>query len=241
MYTINKSMTDKLLTFKSQNKSFMEEAEAINKSVFMECVCAFHNNGDCKYSELAFTEKYVYQYVDIENGKAIKGIESITIKSRPLSVRDVFILRPSKTSTKFVLENSLKSLLDCTCGNLAKNYMTDRESFCQVKVYAKYDNTLECFVCETSSSINQLEKQVNRFFEIFFGEDRPIARKEDVRILIDSMTQAKLKKNDSGYVTSGELVLLDKLLILAYECKNNRSYNWKGKFSGAKKPKNTDR
>ena len=236
MYTVNN--LEKLLTFKSQNKGFIEEAEKINAMAFNECRKAFFNDGNPKYHELAFTDNFTYQYIEVESGKAIKGIESISIKNKALSVRDVFILKASKTSTKAVLDNGLKSLLDCTCGNLAKNYMAEKESFCQVKIWGKYDITLECFTCDTSDSINQLEKQVNRFFEILFGENAPIARKADVRILTDSMTMAKLKKNSSGYITSGELVLLEKLLVLAYECKNNRSYDWKGRFNGARAPKN---
>ena len=239
MYTVNN--LDKLLTFKSQNKGFIEEVEKINSMAFNECRKAFFNDGNPKYTELAFTENFTYQYIEVESGKAIKGIESIIIKNKPLSVRDVFVLKASKTSTKAVLDNGLKSLLDCTCGNLARNYMTDKESFGQVKIWGKYDNTLECFTCDTSESINQLEKQVNRFFEILFGENAPIARKSDIRILADSMTQAKLKKNKSGYTTSGELALLEKLLILAFECKNNRVYGWSGKFGGAKAPKNNNK
>ena len=196
MYTVNN--LDKLLTFKSQNKAFVEEAEKINSMAFNECRKAFFNDGKPQFTELAFTENFTYQYIEVENGKPIKGIESITIKNKVLSVRDVFILKASKTSTKAVLDNGLKSLLDCTCGNLAKNYMADKENFGQVKIWGKYDSTLECFTCDTSDSINQLEKQVNRFFELLFGENAPIARKADVRILADSLTTAKLKKNASG-------------------------------------------
>lgn len=239
MYTVKN--LDKLLTFKTQNKGFIEEAEKINFNTFNECRKAFFNDGKPNYTELAFTNNYTYQYIEIESSKTIKGIESITIKSKALTVKDVFVLKASKTSTKAELDNNLKSLLDCTCGNLAKNYMTDKESFGQVKIWGKYDSTLECFTCETSNSINNLEKQVNRFFEILFGKNAPIARKADVRILIDAMTQAKLKKDSSKYITSGELVLLEKLLILAYECKNNRVYAWNGKFNGAKAPKNTNK
>lgn len=250
MYKISKENLEMLLTHKTQNNKFVADVDAINNTVFLDSMNAFLNAGKPDFASLAFTDKFDYQYIVVESGKVVKGIESITIKTKSLKCADVFALKTNKKSYKVALPNDLKTLLDCCCGNLAKNYMTSRDNIEAVKIYADFDKSLNCFVSDEktgrdASSKTQLEKQINRLFTMFFGENVVTARKgktngnntDDVQMLIDAQTKAILKKDKSGFVTSGELVLLDNLMILAYECKHNRVYTHKGKYASGKAPK----
>lgn len=155
--------------------------------------------------------------------------------TKMLKVNDVFILKSNKNSYKKVLAGDLYTMLECFGANVLECEISalDDDTLTKMTIYNKYIPALDCFTCDTRTSVNQLEKQMQEFFNYFFGDKAPKAKKSHVKHLKRQYVLA----NKNGYRNGNALVLLQLIINHAYDCKHNIQYVVKSGLNSHKAPK----
>lgn len=165
----------------------------------------------------------------VDFNQLVDGVqyEQITETGEPifrmLKVNDLYILKANKHSKKIVLNGDIVTLLECFGCNLlsAKLDEIGDDTLLKLKVYTKYQPALECFTCETSTSINQLEKQLDSIFVALLGEENaPKVKKSIVRHIKEQYTIA----NADGYKNGNILTLLQLIVNHAFDARYDVQY-----------------
>lgn len=132
-----------------------------------------------------------------------------------LRVNDIYILKANKNSKKLVLNADIVTLLECFGCNLLDAKLEDikDDTLLKLKVHTQYIPSLSCFTCDTRTSINQLEKQLQEIFTTLLGENAPQVKKTYVRHLKEQYTIA----NADGYKNGNILVLLQLIINHAFD------------------------
>ena len=98
----------------------------------------------CKYN--------VYTY-DEDN-------DDIKLETAVIKATDCFILKPNSKSHKRVVAGELYTMLESFGCNLSDAYLSAVADDGTMHRYAQYKPSLDCFICETCTSGNMLEKQL---------------------------------------------------------------------------------
>ena len=158
---------------------------------------------------------------------------------KTLKINDIFILKSNKNSYKKVLAQDLYTMLECFGVNILECELSsiDDDTLAKMNVYTKYIPEFDCFTCDTSTSVNQLEKQLQEFFTYMFGENAPKAKKSHVKHLKRQYVLA----NKNGYKNGNALVLLQLIINHAYDSKHNIQYVVKSGLNTHKAPKDNNK
>jgi len=196
----------------------------VNNIVKSQAVDAIVTVDGINWSQLI--DGVIYEQLDDNNEPTFKT----------LKVSDLFILKANKNSNKSVIKNDLYTMLECFGANILEAELSsiDDETLAKMVVHTKYVPSLECFTCNTCTSINQLEKQFAEFLVYFLGENAPQAKKTYVKHLKRQYVSA----NKKGYRNGNALALLQLVINHAYDCKHNIAYEVKSGLASHKAPKN---
>lgn len=206
----NFPMTDELAKLVANGMNHDDALKNVNDRVKFVAVGKVVNGKNVNLSQLVDGVQYEQL---AENGDTI---------FKMLRVNDIYILKANKNSKKLVLDKNITTLLECFGCNLLDAKLDDiaDESLLRLKVHTQYIPSLSCFTCDTRTSVNQLEKQLNEILVTLLGENAPQVKKSYVRHLKEQYTIA----NENGYKNGNILVLLQLIVNHAFDCRYSVEY-----------------
>lgn len=157
--------------------------------------------------------------------------------SKMLRVSDLFILKANSKSTKTVIKSDLFVMLESFGVNLldAEIDSLDDDTLFKLKVYTKHQPAFECFTCDTCTSNNMLEAQLQEFFNYFYGVD---SAPKALKTYVKHLKKMYIKASKEGYKNGNALALLQLIINHAYDCKYGIKYEVKSALASHKAPKN---
>ena len=151
---------------------------------------------------------------------------------RLLKANNLFILKANKKSNKIKLSDESITLLTVFGANLLDNKLdTLDESILKIKRYARAKAEFDCFTCETCTSKNKLEEQLQVIFDTMCEGIK--AKKS----YVTHLQECYIKANEYGYKNGNEIVLLQLAIEHAFDCKYSVKYNIDSKLTIHKSPK----
>lgn len=153
----------------------------------------------------------------------------------PLKVSKVVILKKNKNSKKIVLDSKVKTLISVFGANLLDNEIESLkdETLPMLKRYIKLDKKFECFTCETRTSNNKLEEQLQVIFDLLVGENVIKAKKT----YVTHLQKCYIKATESGYKAGNEMIVLQLVINHAFDARYNIKYNVESRLEVHKAPK----
>jgi hypothetical protein len=228
MLITNENLHEKANALINKGISLLESVEIVNGTMRQTAVNEVITANGIRWDILVYG--VMYEVLTVTDGK----IDEETA-FKPLKVSDCFILKANKNSNKTVIPSKLLTLVkafginvtDAKYGDLADDTLP------KMVTYTKYNTEYECFTCETSTSVNQLEKQFQIFLDIFMGENVAKSRKTYVKHLKEQYVKAVT----DGYKNGNEVALLQLIINHAFDATIGKLYTVKSGLEAHKKPK----
>lgn len=191
----------------------------LNKVAFDKVV----NNGVVDFLQLS--DKVYVEQID----------ENLDTYFAELKVNKIVIIKKNSKSTKILLPSKVKTLLTVFGANILDNKLAliGDESLPLMKRFVKIDKKFDCFLCDTCTSNNKLEEQLQVIFNELFGENVIKAKKTYVAHLRESFVKAI----PDGYKNGNELALLQLVLNHSFDAHYNIKYTVKSGLETHKEPK----
>lgn len=212
---------------KLEKSAKMHAINSINEQSLNDAIATIYTKDGIKWAKLVEGVTYDTLVIDDSN--------NIDVAIKTVKVGDVFILKANSKSSKHVIPGDLYTMLECFGVNLSNAYFNTLDNaIAKMHVYAKYIPTMECFVNETCTSNNQLEKQLNEFITYFYGENTDIKAK---KCYVVHLKQQFTKVTNTGYRNGNAINLLQLVINHVADCKNNTVYVAKSGLNSHKAPK----
>lgn len=197
------------------------------------------NNGEKMKAFNQFFDGKVYNWALLTYGIYYANVndDNTEVVTKKLSVNDCCILKANKKSYKALIPTKILTPVKVFGVNVADakrlNIGIDDGTITKLAVNAKYNITEECFTCDTCTSINQLEKQMQYICNTMYGNDFVKIKKSYVRHLVEQFTKAI---ND-GYRNGNEIALMQLIVNHTYDAIINKVYDNKSSLEMHRKPK----
>lgn len=215
-------------TFGKDAEAVKDYAEKHNKKAMAEAIASCFNGDSFKWD--FFIEGVSYSHIDHEVEDDTKAISMKVLK-----VSDIFCKKSTKNSNKKELPLVIMGMLNQYGHNLGIDFLKGKEgvnvqlkekAVAELKLYTKYTNAPKCFF-ENATSNKGHERQLQEFFNTFYGENQVIATKHYVDHLKESFIVATKK----GYADKSEIAFLQLICNEAYNCKHGKKYNFKSSLT----------
>lgn len=168
-----------------------------------------------------------YQQIDVNGEFYFKEVKA----------GDVFIKQENKKSNKVKVAQSRYCTLNAYGVNMSDAKLSDLADgvLGALKVYTQYLPDIDCFTCDTRTSNNMLEKQLQVFADEILGENSVKITKHYSNHLKEEYVKATKK----GYKIGDEIALLQLIYEHIRTCKNGIRYAVTSKLNAHKAPKET--
>ena len=223
-----------LATFYKDSEAIKDYALKHNKKAIAHAVNGLFNaNHDCKWEDLVEGVSYIRI-----NHEADKDSEAV--KERQLYAWDVFCKKVVKDSHKHEIDRAVFGALNLFGHNMGVEFIEDKsisvkykkECVAELKMFTKYSDAPKVFF-ENAESNKGHERQLQFFFDMFYGENTITATKH----YVDHLKAKFITATNKGYTDKSEFVLLQLIMNEAYNCKHGVKYNFNSKLTCHKEHK----
>lgn len=217
-----------LATFGKDAEAVKAYAEAQNKKAMAEAVTSLFEGNTFKWAD--FVEGVAYPFIDTEAEEDAKAV-----KMKEVFVRDIFCKKVVKDSKKVKIDDVLFAMATTFGHNMGAEFVADKfgkEAVCKLKMYTKYTDAPKVFF-ENATSNKGHERQLQVFFDTFFGEGVAVAKK----IYVDHLKSKFITATKDGYADKNEFALLQLICYEARRAKHNEGYTYMSRLDCHKEPK----
>ena len=217
-----------LATYGKDSEAVKAYADSHNKKAMAEAVATFFEGDSFKWSE--FVEGAFYPFIDAE---AVKDTEAVKMKE--IFVRDIFCKKVVKDSTKVQIDKVLFAMATTFGHNMGAEFVKDKfgaEAVAKLKMYTKFTDAPKVFF-ENATSNKGHERQLQLFFDTFFGEGVAVAKK----VYVDHLKAKFITATKDGYSDKNEFALLQLICYEAKKAKHNEGYTYVSRLDCHKEPK----
>ena len=221
-------------TFGKDTEVVKDYVEKHNKKAIAEAVATLFDGDTFKWE--AFIEGVDYTFIDTE---AVNDTEAVKVKT--LEVKDIFCKKSTKNSTKVELPLLIMGMVNQYGHNLGIDFLKGKEgvsvklkekAVAELKIYTRFSNAPKVFF-ENAESNKGHERQLQVFFDTFFGEGKVVATKH----YVDHLKEAFIVATKEGYKDKSDMAFLQLICNEAYSCKHGVKYTFKSNLTCHKEVK----
>lgn len=221
-------------TLGKDSEAVKDYAEKHNKKAVAEAVATLFEGDSFKWD--TFIEGVSYPFIDTEAED-----DTEAVKKKTLETKDVFCKKATKNSTKTELPLIIMGMLNQYGHNLGIDFLKGKEgvsvklkekAVAELKLYTKFSNAPKTFF-ENATSNKGHERQLQVFFDTFFGEGNVIATKH----YVDHLKESFIVATKDGYKDKSEIAFLQLICNEAYNCKHDKKYTFKSSLTCHKEVK----